>query len=330
MQSATISFPQVCRVPDLQTWARCPQRIRNSPVSDCRSRRVSWINVERDASWTGMTSPFRRNWQQISQPEQKQTGQENPRGDGLEFSDGVYHQPSSVSRSCPSFAHARRRCSRSTVKSRICAERSSRSKFCGPQSLHSVSGYSCRKKGADVAGACTQRQRWSGDLQRSSFEIQNHPLSRTQRSTKGRALQTRVSTSGGEASTCEVKPARRVSIHQKRSLQHLCGCCSSSDDHNETKSPDAAVIVEEESVDNVGVQVALAVLRFYKRELSPYIPASCRYVPTCSEYAQQAYRKYGFAKGSVLTAWRLARCNPLGSSGFDPPRWFGEEKPPQV
>ncbi|XP_056172275.1 UPF0161 protein At3g09310 isoform X4 [Syzygium oleosum] len=62
-------------------------------------------------------------------------------------------------------------------------------------------------------------------------------------------------------------------------------------------------------------------------EISPILPNSCRYVPTCSEYSMAAYKKYGVVKGTVLTAWRLCRCNPLGGSGFDPPRWFGEERP---
>lgn len=47
-------------------------------------------------------------------------------------------------------------------------------------------------------------------------------------------------------------------------------------------------------------------------EISPLLPKSCRFVPTCSEYSMIAYKKYGFAKGTVLTAWRLCRCNPLG------------------
>ncbi|KAK1312389.1 UPF0161 protein [Acorus calamus] len=62
-------------------------------------------------------------------------------------------------------------------------------------------------------------------------------------------------------------------------------------------------------------------------EISPILPNSCRYVPTCSEYSMIAYKKYGVVKGTVLTAWRLCRCNPLGGSGFDPPRWFDESPP---
>ncbi|KAK9290366.1 hypothetical protein L1049_008535 [Liquidambar formosana] len=81
--------------------------------------------------------------------------------------------------------------------------------------------------------------------------------------------------------------------------------------------------------DSIGVKAALSMLRFYKREISPLLPKSCRYVPTCSEYSMIAYKKYGFAKGTILTAWRLCRCNPLGGSGFDPPRWFDEPPPEQ-
>mmetsp|Transcript_34484 Transcript_34484/g.47783 ORF Transcript_34484/g.47783 Transcript_34484/m.47783 type:complete len:130 (+) Transcript_34484:167-556(+) len=61
-------------------------------------------------------------------------------------------------------------------------------------------------------------------------------------------------------------------------------------------------------------------------QISPLMPGSCRYLPTCSEYAMEAYEKYGVGKGTVLTAWRICRCNPLGSSGYDPPVWFGEKK----
>ncbi|KAI7739553.1 hypothetical protein M8C21_014557 [Ambrosia artemisiifolia] len=53
--------------------------------------------------------------------------------------------------------------------------------------------------------------------------------------------------------------------------------------------------------EDLGVKVALSMLRFYKNEISPLLPKSCRYVPTCSEYSMIAYKKYGVAKGSILT-----------------------------
>ncbi|CAH9130556.1 unnamed protein product [Cuscuta epithymum] len=86
---------------------------------------------------------------------------------------------------------------------------------------------------------------------------------------------------------------------------------------------------QDEEVNNLGVKAALSLLMFYKSEISPLLPKSCRYVPTCSEYSMIAYKKYGFVKGTALTACRLCRCNPLGGSGFDPPRWYGETSPPE-
>ncbi|XP_022853259.1 UPF0161 protein At3g09310 isoform X1 [Olea europaea var. sylvestris] len=85
----------------------------------------------------------------------------------------------------------------------------------------------------------------------------------------------------------------------------------------------------DDEVNNLGVNAALSMLKFYKREISPLLPNSCRFVPTCSEYSMIAYKKYGVAKGTILTTWRLCRCNPLGGSGFDPPRWFNEPSPPE-
>ncbi len=55
----------------------------------------------------------------------------------------------------------------------------------------------------------------------------------------------------------------------------------------------------------------LALIRFYQRSVSPLTPPSCRFVPTCSEYARQAVEKYGPARGSLLAARRLARCHPF-------------------
>ncbi|GMH41636.1 hypothetical protein BSKO_09546 [Bryopsis sp. KO-2023] len=78
---------------------------------------------------------------------------------------------------------------------------------------------------------------------------------------------------------------------------------------------------EELQEESRGVGLALSLLKFYKGNISPLLPPSCRYLPTCSEYAMDSFKEFGFAKGGVLTAWRLARCNPLGGSGYDPPKW---------
>ncbi|CAN8269526.1 unnamed protein product [Cochlearia groenlandica] len=102
--------------------------------------------------------------------------------------------------------------------------------------------------------------------------------------------------------------------------------CLSAKSKLSNQVPESPQDEEEEEEESVGVKAALAMLRFYKREISPVLPRSCRYVPTCSEYSMEAYKRYGVLKGTVLTTWRLCRCNPLGGSGFDPPRWFGESK----
>ncbi|WP_296943826.1 membrane protein insertion efficiency factor YidD [uncultured Dysgonomonas sp.] len=57
---------------------------------------------------------------------------------------------------------------------------------------------------------------------------------------------------------------------------------------------------------------------FYKYSISPMLPPSCRYTPTCSEYAIQAIKKYGPLKGFWLAVKRIARCNPWGGHGYDP------------
>ncbi len=57
---------------------------------------------------------------------------------------------------------------------------------------------------------------------------------------------------------------------------------------------------------------------FYQRCISPLTPPSCRFTPTCSEYARQAILKHGPLRGSWLAIKRILRCNPWGGSGYDP------------
>ncbi|HIZ87479.1 MAG TPA: membrane protein insertion efficiency factor YidD [Candidatus Coprenecus pullistercoris] len=59
-------------------------------------------------------------------------------------------------------------------------------------------------------------------------------------------------------------------------------------------------------------------IRFYQVCISPYTPASCRFTPTCSAYALEAFRKYGPFKGLYLSVRRILRCHPWGGSGYDP------------
>lgn len=59
-------------------------------------------------------------------------------------------------------------------------------------------------------------------------------------------------------------------------------------------------------------------IRFYQVAVSPWTPPSCRFTPTCSEYALQALEKHGAGKGGWLAARRIARCHPWGGKGYDP------------
>jgi putative membrane protein insertion efficiency factor len=65
-------------------------------------------------------------------------------------------------------------------------------------------------------------------------------------------------------------------------------------------------------------KILLGIISIYKGAISPLLPSSCRYTPTCSEYGKQAIAKYGAAKGGWLTIKRIARCNPWGGHGYDP------------
>lgn len=64
--------------------------------------------------------------------------------------------------------------------------------------------------------------------------------------------------------------------------------------------------------------VTLQLLRAYKWAISPMLPAACRYVPTCSEYATEAVERYGAVRGGWMAMKRLLRCHPFAGSGYDP------------
>lgn len=62
----------------------------------------------------------------------------------------------------------------------------------------------------------------------------------------------------------------------------------------------------------------ITLIKFYKKYISGALPDACRFTPTCSEYAMQAYTKYNFFKATGLTLWRILRCNPFCKGGYDP------------
>jgi putative membrane protein insertion efficiency factor len=67
-------------------------------------------------------------------------------------------------------------------------------------------------------------------------------------------------------------------------------------------------------------RAAAALLRAYRRFLSPLLPPACRFEPTCSRYALEAIERHGALRGSLLAVRRLARCHPFHPGGYDPVR----------
>lgn len=65
-------------------------------------------------------------------------------------------------------------------------------------------------------------------------------------------------------------------------------------------------------------KLAMALIRLYQNTISRSLPPTCRFIPSCSEYAHQAIGKYGVLKGGWLGVKRISRCHPLNSGGYDP------------
>ena len=66
-------------------------------------------------------------------------------------------------------------------------------------------------------------------------------------------------------------------------------------------------------------KVVIILLKIYQKVISPIYPASCRYYPTCSNYAILSVEKYGVVKGLIKAIWRVLRCNPFSKGGVDYP-----------
>ncbi len=59
-------------------------------------------------------------------------------------------------------------------------------------------------------------------------------------------------------------------------------------------------------------------IRVYQKIISPWLPCKCRFQPSCSQYAVEAFQKRGVTAGMILTVWRIMRCQPFCRSGYDP------------
>ncbi|AUW92578.1 MAG: membrane protein insertion efficiency factor YidD [Sulfobacillus thermotolerans] len=64
--------------------------------------------------------------------------------------------------------------------------------------------------------------------------------------------------------------------------------------------------------------LVIGLIRVYQKYISPMTPPSCRYMPTCSQYAVEAVSKYGVPKGGYLAVKRVLRCHPFHEGGYDP------------
>lgn len=77
-------------------------------------------------------------------------------------------------------------------------------------------------------------------------------------------------------------------------------------------------------------RIFIALIRFYQRAISPYKGSSCcKYIPTCSNYAIEAFERFGAVKGFFLAVWRILRCNPFSRGGYDPVPEKKEKRSPR-
>ena len=75
-------------------------------------------------------------------------------------------------------------------------------------------------------------------------------------------------------------------------------------------------------------RACILLVRFYQATLSPFVGGHCRFSPTCSRYAIEAYQRHGAFRGTWLTLRRLLRCHPLGGFGYDPVPGTADDPPP--
>jgi uncharacterized protein len=66
--------------------------------------------------------------------------------------------------------------------------------------------------------------------------------------------------------------------------------------------------------------LVIILIKGYQKIISPILPPSCRFYPSCSQYGIEAVNKHGVIKGGLMTAWRVLRCNPFSKGGYDPVR----------
>ena len=88
--------------------------------------------------------------------------------------------------------------------------------------------------------------------------------------------------------------------------------------HTSSQKVETETTVENSGKRSIPCKIAILLIRFYQFAISPHLAGCCRFVPSCSAYGLQAFKKYGFIKGFTLTAKRISRCRPGGPYGYDP------------
>ena len=78
------------------------------------------------------------------------------------------------------------------------------------------------------------------------------------------------------------------------------------------------MITAQKIINDILKAILIIAIKFYKYFISPVLPASCRYLPTCSDYALDAIKFYGVLKGIKLSLYRILKCHPFGRYGWDP------------
>ena len=71
-------------------------------------------------------------------------------------------------------------------------------------------------------------------------------------------------------------------------------------------------------IKNIVLYPILLIIKIYQTVLSPILPSTCKYSPTCSEYTKQSLIKFGLIKGGMISIKRIIKCNPWGGNGYDP------------
>lgn len=95
------------------------------------------------------------------------------------------------------------------------------------------------------------------------------------------------------------------------------GCCGGDERPIEAGEPTSEEVAVRRQVSPFA-WIAIGFILFYRKLISPVLPPSCRYRPTCSQYTLTALRRYGFIRGGWLGLRRILRCHPFRPGGYDP------------